>query len=212
MKEIAELFPDNEEGLSTVQVVNRLLGWLKKSPGILLSLVRPENISELLGSQYDALETDDERGAFALPVIETFLSLWLKGKPLCELEATHSKPDKVRCKHARHFALRLVPDIAFVAGLVARVMTARNEGSEVPHLPAVIETLASAVKEGCDSPEALAVRLKLGRSVSRPHARRRFEQLQPYFPASKPMESFKVTQQRCRDALTLEAFSLNPIG
>lgn len=77
-------------------------------------------------------------------------------------------PRLKNCRKACVFALRLVPDHAFLAGLAGRPTAAclPAAGEETP-LSSVLATLRGAVGEGCDSPESLAVRLYLTRSVSR---------------------------------------------
>ena len=106
---------------------------------------------------------------------------------------------------ARHFALRIVPDLAFVAGLPARLLAAQDEDDEA--IPLVIATLGSCVREGCDSPENLATRLTIGRSVSRVAARTKYEELLPYFQDREPNEPFEVTMDRYQKASALSQFS-----
>lgn len=53
--------------------------------------------------------------------------LWMSGVPLCEIEKVFLErtTNLKQCKNARHFALRLVPDLAFLAGIPGRLLAAR---------------------------------------------------------------------------------------
>jgi superfamily II DNA/RNA helicase len=207
LDEISALFKDDvEEALP--DAIARIFDWLDGTPGALFALLRPENIAGFFGTQFEKLETEAERGSLALPVLRSFLNLWMVGAPLCELERTYpDKPDMTHLKHARHFALRLVPDLAFMAGLPGRLRSAKIAVSEGEGtVPAHLLMLAAAVKEGADSPEALAVRLSMKPSA-RPTCRARFEALSQYFPVRATGESFEQTVDRFRQAVAMEALS-----
>lgn len=186
--------------------IDALLNWIGEMPERLLDLMRPENLEVLLGEPYKKLETDREKGDFALPKIRRLLPLWMAGKPLCEIERDFlGKVDVGLCKHARHFSLRVVPDLAFIAGLPARIFLTRAkaeqaEGEELSEPPLVLATLQSIIREGCDSPEALAARINLGRSYSRVAARTLYNKYIPYIPPRQPEENFELTRQRLEEA------------
>lgn len=205
--EISALFEEDVEE-TLPDAIARLFDWLDGTPGVLFLLLRPENIAGLFGTQFEKLETDAERATLALPVLRSFLNLWIAGAPLCELERAYpDKPDMTHLKHARHFALRLVPDLAFMSGLPGRVRSARVAASDREGtVPAYLLTLAAAVKEGTDCPEALAVRMSMKPSA-RPTCRARFEELKRYFPARATGESFEQTVHRFRQAVAIEAIS-----
>ena len=205
LNELSKLYEDTKTGETTEAGICALLEWLEANPDRFLELVRPENIQGLFGGEYDKLTSKRDKGAYALPVISAMLRLWMNGSPLNEIEACHPKEDKAKCKHARHFALRIVPDLAFVAGLPARLLAAQDEDDEA--IPLVIATLGSCVREGCDSPENLATRLTIGRSVSRVAARTKYEELLPYFQDREPNEPFEVTMDRYQKASALSQFS-----
>ncbi len=102
----------------------------------------------------------------------------MSGAPLCELEKVFlgRTTNLKQCKNARHFASRLVPDLAFLAGLPGRLLAARLRAPEdKTTVSTVLATLSRVVGEGCDGPESLAVRLHLTRSVSRVAARKRYD-------------------------------------
>jgi hypothetical protein len=112
----------------------------------------------------------------------------------------------------RHFALRVVPDLAFIGGLPARIVAARAQAErgdedEVPLLPLVLATLQAIIREGCDSPEALSTRLSLTRDVSRVKAREIHETYIPFVPEGKANESFEATRDRMRTAALIKQFT-----
>ena len=139
--------------------------------------------------------------------------LWMSGVPLCELEAAFlERTDQLGlCERARHFVSRIVPDLAFTAGLPGRLLAVRGKqaGNATP-LPTVLATLGSIVREGTDSPEALATRINCGRSVSRVGARRTFDKIKNFAPMGEPTENFEETRNRMRAAeAILELTALN---
>jgi hypothetical protein len=104
---------------------------------------------------------------------------------------------------------RVAPDLAFVAGLPARLLLARHAVTtpdDPAEVPTILATLGSIVREGCDSPESLAVRLEAGRQVSRVAARRLFNQAAPHLTPGTPTEPFETTQARVRNAMVVVMF------
>ncbi len=205
--QISTLFEGDDEETFPAAVA-RLFDWLDRKPEALFVLLRPENIAALFGTQFERLETEAERGALALPVLRSFLNLWMAGASLSEIEKAYPyRPDMTHLKHARHFALRLVPDLAFMAGLPGRMRAAKLTASGAEGtVPPYLLTLAAAVKEGSDSPEALATRLTM-KPNARPTCRARFEALRQYFPSRVTGETFEQTVQRLQQAIAIEAFS-----
>src|SRR3546814_1953014 len=145
-----------------------------------MDLVRPESLQGLFGDKYKKLPTDVDRASFALPAVALLLPLWMSGGPLRELEAAFLPSGKKlgRCEYARHFVSRIVPDLAFIAGLPTRLLTARANAAEEPLvISTVLATLGGIVREGCNSPEATATRLNLGRKFSRVAARQHHDSI-----------------------------------
>lgn len=186
-----------------LDVVAALLDWLDSNPSLLLSLIRPESLEELFGTPYKNLTEDSSRGAYALSWLRKLWPIWMSGVPLCELEKEFlgRTTNLKQCKNARNFASRLVPDLAFLAGLPGRLLAARLRAAanETP-VPTVLATLSGVVREGCDSAESLAVRLHLTRSVSRVAARKHYEAIRQHIPPGNPNESFEDTMERIRHA------------
>src|SRR5690606_413007 len=112
--------------------VAALLDWLDVDPRQLLSLVRQESLEEMFGTPYKNLVDDEARGRYALIWLRKLWPIWMSGAPLCELEKTFlGRTNNLKqCKNARHFVSRLVPDLAFMAGLPGRLLAARQRSAE----------------------------------------------------------------------------------
>ena len=197
-------------GGSAMDVVKSLVKWLQDEPIKLMELVRPESLEGLLGEKYKSLSTDKERAALALPWLILLWPLWMSGVALCQLEASFlSRSDKLgKCEYTRHFVSRIVPDLAFLAGLPARLLIARSkaEGQE-PIISTVLATLGGAVREGCDGPEALATRINCGRNVSRIRSRQIYDEIKSFIEPGSDTENFEDTRQRVREAEALSKFA-----
>jgi hypothetical protein len=188
---------------AALEVVVALLDWLDAHPSQLLSLVRPESLEDMFGTSYKNLADDEARGKHALFWLRKLWPIWMSGVPLCELEKAFlgRTTNLKQCKNARHFVSRLVPDLAFLAGLPGRLLAARLRaaGVETP-VSSVLATLSGVVREGCDSPDSLAVRLHLTRSVSRVSARKHYDSIRQHIQPGSPNESFDDTLERIRHA------------
>ncbi|GLQ36787.1 hypothetical protein GCM10007908_04070 [Rhizobium albus] len=208
LREIAAIFDIEENYKSTSSAIAALIEWLSAHPTYVLEVFRPENVHDLFGGDFAKL-SDKEKGQHALPIMADFLEHWMRGAPLSVIEARYPDgPDSAKCKHARHFVLRLVPDFAFLAGLPARLRAARQtaQGQDIL-LPLTLSTLAAAVREGCDTPECLAVRvISSRRDISRVGVRTRYQAMAKHIKAGEEGESFDDTIQRVRNAHALLAF------
>ena len=185
-----------------------LFCWLEKKPEFVLQLLRPSDIEGLFGKPYKELAGPIEQSRHALPVLRALTEKWMAGEPLCKLElAAGTSADKLRtCEVARHFAVRVVSDIAFGAGLPARVLAARHATDPTLVISTAIATLAGAVRRGCDSSEALANAVHLGRETSRVGAREKFERVNKYIAAGDTTEPFETTLERVRNACIVAMF------
>lgn len=185
---------------SSLNCIESLFDWLETRPEWLLQLIRPTDIEGLFGKEYRALESDHAKANMALPVIKLLLSTWMAGKPLCDLErAIGTAEENIKtCETARHFSARLAADLAFIAGLPARILTAKAVASgEAPLISTTLLTLSGAVRKGCASPEILAYSVYL-KGTSRPGARAQFRIIQPYLAPSSEYESFDDLSARVR--------------
>lgn len=186
---------------SSSKCVHTLFQWIESNPEWLFQLIRPNNIEGLFGTKYRNLD-EDEKAKTALPVIKTLLGVWMAGKPLCDLERSIGTPEnKIKtCETARHFAVRLAADLAFVAGLPARIVAAQAVAAgEEPLIPITLLTLSGVVRMGCATPEHLANALHLG-GYSRPAAHAEFSKIQHYMQSGTEFESFEGVLARVREA------------
>jgi hypothetical protein len=100
-----------------------------------------------------------------------------------------------------------VSDLAFLAGLPGRLLAARLRAAEdQASVPTILAALGGIVREGCDSPDSLAVRLHLTRSVSRVAARKHYEAIRQHIQPGDPNESFEDTMERIRHADIIAGF------
>lgn len=208
LDEIFSLVENDKLNGSAEEITQALLSWIAEKPESLFELTRPENIEGLFGEEYKKLQTDRERGEYALPKIATLLSMWLSGAPISEIEKKYlGKTDVRLCKTSRHFVLRVAPDLAFLGGLPAQLLRAKllHDGGDPASvvMPTVLAVLPSIIREGCDSPESLAVRLNLTRAWSRTKSRKQYEEYIPYILAGDPQEDFDTTRDRLRAAAAL---------
>ncbi|MDI6029415.1 hypothetical protein QBK99_25015 [Corticibacterium sp. UT-5YL-CI-8] len=188
--------------------INVLFDWIEAHPAWLMHLIRPNDIEGLFGKDYREIDGNAAKAKVALPEIRPLLTAWMAGKPLCELErAIGTKEHLIKtCETARHFAVRLVPDLAFVAGLPARILAAKEMAAgEVPAIPIIVQTLSGVVRKGCASPEQLANAVHL-KSHSRPSARQTFATVAHLIPPGDPFEDFDDVLTRVRHAHDVAMF------
>lgn len=188
--------------------IEALFEWIAKRPQWLLELIRPNDIEGLFGTAYRAIETDRKKAKHATPVIRALLDAWMAGKPLCDLERAigTTEAEIKTCETARHFAVRLASDLAFVAGLPARIIAAKAAAAAAePVISTVVLTLAGIVRKGCASPEMLANAIHLS-DHSRPAARERFAAIAHLIAPGNPNEDFDAVLERVRNAHMVAMF------
>lgn len=209
LQELLTLADANRFGRTSLEIVESLFAWLDTNPVLLMEFVRPESLEALFGEKYKKLENDNRRSKLALPFIKSLWLLWMSGAPLCKLEAAFLGPSVKlgRCEHARQFVSRIVPDLAFLAGLPARLLVARNKSAGDPSsISAALGTLGSVVREGCESAESYAARKNCGPDISRVAAKNHFDEIKEYIQPGDPAEDFETTRQRLKDADALWSF------
>lgn len=190
------------------QVIAAILGWIYPRPARLLELVRPESLEGLFGEAYKKLSTDEARALQALEMLRRILPVWMSGAPVRDIEAEiqGTTTGLGYCETARHFVARVAPELAFVMGLPARLLLARHAArtsDDAAEISTILATLGSVVREGCDSPESLAVRLEAGREVSRVAARRLFNLAAPHLTPGTSTEPFETTRARVQTAMAV---------
>ena len=163
----------------------------------------------MFGTFYKNLADDEARGKHALFWLRKLWPIWMSGVALCELEKEFlgRTTNLKQCKNARHFVSRLVPELAFLAGLPGRLLAARlRVAADGTPVPIVLATLSGVVREGCDGADSLAVRLHLSRAVSRVAARKHYEAIRQHIQPGDPNESFDDAMERIRHADIIASF------
>ena len=106
---------------------------MRDDPELLKQVFRPDNLDKLFGKPFNTMEDSGERTAYALPLLNRLVHLWMIGRPLRDLEvALGVDPEKLKtCDGARKFVLWIVPELAYVFGV-----------------PALLKQRAAAVEKG----------------------------------------------------------------
>lgn len=128
---------------------------------------------------------------------------WMSGETLLTLNTrlggNPQKPGK--CDKARKFVLKMIPDLAFAAGLATRIRRGQideNGGS----MPSTLATLALCIREGLGFPELAALRTNLvAQPMSRIGLRTLWGKLAPFVSPRTPDENFGTTRRRVSSAL-----------
>ena len=132
------------------------------------------------------------------------------GVPLCQLEAAFLKrTDRLgQCEHARHFVSRILPDLAFMTGLPARLLSARaKQVSASEPLTTVLATLGVAARRDAIVRNCLRLgSIAAAGSRAWPLSRQAFEAIRHLALTGSPTEDFEVTLQRMRSAEAASMF------
>jgi hypothetical protein len=175
--------------------------WLGKNPADVPSLIRRESLEGMFGSSYKALETEQEKGAFAVPILSNLLARWMEGATLAAIESAYgtSMYRLGYCEKAREFVLRIVPELAYLYGLLPQLYSKLFSVPTTP--PTALETIGAVVREGLDSAEKLALRQLRGRRLNRVAVHREFAQIAPYLARPQEHEPFAGAIERVRSAV-----------
>jgi hypothetical protein len=179
---------------------NWMLAWFRANPGDLPELIRRESLEGMFGTSYKNLPDNAARGLHAVEVFERLLPLWMGGATLATLEQSLGTPVARlgRCEGAREFALRIVPELAYVYSLLPQLFSKHFIFEMEP--PVALTTIGSAVKEGFDEPEKVALRqIRLAR-LNRVAVHRQYAEISPYVIAPQRAESFPDVLDRVRAA------------
>ncbi len=183
-----------------------MTAWLKDRPALVPILIRRVTLEGLLGTTYKKLTTDEARGRLALQKIEPLLEMWVQGGAYVDLERAYGTAEHLlgRCEYAREFALRMVPELAYIFSLPAQIVRARwaDEDSD-DELPLSLAMLGASIREGTDSYEKLALRQHLKGAISRVSLHARFNLISPYLAAGTSEESLSDAIRRVESAVSM---------
>jgi superfamily II DNA/RNA helicase len=181
-----------------------LFAWLTRNPEKVAHVIRSESLEAIWGSGHKALSTDADRGRLVLPMLGRLLKIWLQGGPLSQMEAALGiTPTRIgKCKKARQFVLRVIPDLGYFFGLPFQVLLARAGDAAEETMPGLgLSTLGACVREGFDRSEKLALRQIMKGSVSRVAIHKEFAKIEPYLQQAAPFEDLAMAVDRVKAAM-----------
>lgn len=186
-----------------------LFRWLSDNPDLVEKAFRRQGLVGLFGKRrYEGCRTDEDRAKLVLPTLRKMTWLWMKGEPLRELEiAVGTKEKDVKtCEKARQFAVRIVPDLAYLFSLPALLHERAQAVSEESRsmLPAKTQ-LGRCVRMGLNAHEKVALDqvLRSGR-LSRRRIHMRYSQIKPFLKQGLDSESWEETLERVEGAVDAE--------
>lgn len=186
-----------------------LFDWIEANTDLFDQIFRPSTVNELFGESFASLEYGQERAKIALPTLRELTRLWMRAETLRKLQlALGTKPDKLKaCLDARRFAIRVVPELAYLFGLPAFLMQRKAEGSHVvsKELPAALAKLGACVRQGYRSVEVAALAYYLrSEKLSRRQVHEQFTQVMPYLRPAEGVETWNQTVLRMENAIVRE--------
>jgi superfamily II DNA/RNA helicase len=187
--------------------VGYMRSWLQEHPHFFSKTLRRGSLESLMGKDYIHLEDDRAQGKHALEVLLPLLELWMAGEPLTKLQAKiPTNRSQKKCEKAREFALKIVPDLAYLFSLPAVVLRGLCKAQGIPDLPPLgLHCLGSCVKEGMGSVEMLAFRqLIKSRGLNRREIHRQFLPLREKIEPFREGEDYSNLIRRIDDLMLFE--------
>lgn len=175
--------------------------WLSKNPDLLEQVFRRQSLVELFGKKaYEALTTDEEKAAYAIPILSKLIWHWMKGEPLSELEKVlGTDPKKLKtCDGARRFALRIIPELSYLFGLPALLHERAQAKADDPvPLSSVLTQLGRCVRLGFNFHEKAALNQIMRKArFSRRQLHQHYALVKPHLTAARPGETWDQTLER----------------
>jgi hypothetical protein len=183
-----------------------MLAWLRANAEDIPQLIRRESLEGIFGSPYKKLDTELAKGLYAVGEFERLLPAWMAGATLAALEqVAGTAPDRLgKCETAREFVLRIVPELAYLYGILPQLYSTLFPME--PVVPIALATLGAAVREGVDQPEKIAFRQARTRRLNRIAVHREYQNIARYVLPAGPTEPFSDMLDRVRSAIDLHAF------
>ena len=146
-----------------------LLTLIEKNADDIEIFFRAETLEKVFARAYTNQDESAQRKAITIHGIIAGLKPWLEGKPLIEIETIITdfirqhegnvqRPIRadVKAKHARRFATRLVPDIAFICSVLSEV-AAKISADTNKDMPAIINFIPQLIRRGIQTPYHLVL-------------------------------------------------------
>jgi hypothetical protein len=183
-----------------------MLAWLRANAEDIPQLIRQETLEGIFGSPYKTLATDLAKGLYAVEGFEKLLPAWMAGETLAALEQVAGTATNRlgKCETAREFVLRIVPELAYLFGILPQLYSALF--TMEPAVPIALATLGAAVREGVDQPEKIALRQARSRRLNRIAVHREYQNIAGHLSLAGPTEAFSDLLDRVRSAVDLYDF------
>lgn len=203
-----ELILQIDEHLDAIKsdwVVNDYIRWLFENQ-IIEKVAKPQTFEDVVKN----LTTPKERRELenfkekSLNLFECLLKKWVYGRTFSEIEMRAGTDQKKlgKCLIARKLALRWVPDVSYACGVVTRLYRRHCDSEDNIQMPTVLATLAACLRQGVDSPAKLAILQLNHYEITRVRANRIFENIAERLGVSDSFESFGLTKNKVRIAMT----------
>jgi len=179
-----------------------MLAWLRTNAADIPELIRQESLEGFFGSPYKKLDSSEAKGLYAVGAFENLLPAWMAGATLAAIEqAAGTAPSRLgKCETAREFVLRIVPELAYLCGILPQLYMTLFPMEPVP---VSLTTLGAAVREGVDRPEKVALRQIRSRRLSRIAVHREYQGLAGYLSSAGPIDAFADMLARVRSAVDI---------
>lgn len=194
-----------DETRTVLEWTSWFFDWMAKNPDLFDQMLRPTNVDDLLGSAINKIKDPTDRAKIAVPILQKLTTLWLAGKPLSELQLSlGTDADRLRtCLDARKFALRVIPDLAYLFGIPAFLIQNRHalrvDGSQ--ELSAGLAKLGACIRLGFESVDLIALGFSLrAERPSRRQVHERLAAILPYLKAASPGETWDAAVDRIAGA------------
>lgn len=183
-----------------------MLAWLRANAEDIPQLIRRESLEGIFGSKYKKLDSDKDKGLYAIGEFERLLPAWMNGTTLAALEQlAGTAPNRLgKCETAREFVLRIVPEFAYLYGILPQLYATLFPLELV--VPIALTTLGAAVREGVDRPEMVALRQIRLRRLNRIAVHREYQSIATYMAPGDLTEAFSDMVERVRSAVDLYDF------
>ncbi|MBA4095634.1 MAG: helicase [Rhodospirillum sp.] len=183
-----------------------LFDWIEANADLFDQILRPSTIDELFDDSFATTTNSKERAKVALPTLRNLTRLWMRAAPLRDLQlALGTKPDKLKaCLDARRFALRVVPELAFLFGVPAFLIQrkAERDDADSTELPAALAKLGVCVRQGYRSVDHVALAYYLGSArLSRRQVQEQFESIKPYLSPTERSATWDQRVSRVEEAV-----------
>lgn len=183
--------------------------WLRVNPDLLEKAFRRQNLAKLFGeTTYNACRTDHDRANLVIPTLARLTWLWMEGRPIRELEAAIGTEEQKfeKCEKARRFAVRIVPDLAYLFGLPALLhdQAQANKADSIPAPPAKAQ-LARCARIGLNFYEKVALNQVLrSAKLSRRQVHNKYDELVPHLELGSEIETWDQVTARIERAIDAE--------